>query len=66
MPREIHVFGILFPTLLPALGVAGILYVVIDGALARCGAYRWVWHIDLFRVSLFAVLFGLLGNLIYS
>jgi len=65
VPREVSLFGILLPTLLPALLVAAALYVLTDRVLARCGAYRWVWHVDLFRVALFAIEFSLLGCWIY-
>lgn len=66
MPREISLFGVYVPTLLAAFPVATLLYVVIDAALARGGAYRWVWHIDLARVGLFALIFAGLGLLCYS
>ena len=66
MPRELSLFGIYVPTLLAAFPVAALVYLLLDMALARGGAYRWVWHIDLFRVGLFALIFGVLGLLCYS
>ena len=66
MPRELSFFGIYVPTLLAALPVAVVLYFALDAALARGGAYRWVWHGDLFRVGLFALIFSAVGLLCYS
>ena len=66
MPRELSLFGIYVPTLLAAFPVATVVYLLLDGVLARVGAYRWIWHIDLFRVALFALIFGMLGLLCYS
>ena len=66
LPRELSLFGIYVPTLLAAFPAATVLYLLFDVVLARSGAYRWVWHIDLFRVGLFALIFGVLGLLCYS
>jgi hypothetical protein len=65
MPRELDILGIYVPSLLVALIVMMPVYWVLDGVLARTGFYRWVWHIDLFRMCLFIVLFGLLGLYFY-
>jgi protein AaeX len=61
MPREIDVLGIYFPALMAAFLIMLPVFWVIDGLLARTGCYRWVWHIDIFRLSLFLLLFCSLG-----
>jgi protein AaeX len=61
MPREVDVLGVYFPSLLIAfLGVVPV-FLLLDGVLARLGCYRWVWHIDVFRLSLFLALFCSVG-----
>ncbi len=66
MPREMDVGGILFPSLLPILMVAAALYLLLDWGLARIGFYRRVWHMHLFRLALFSIIFGVLGSLLYG
>lgn len=66
MPRELDFDGILLPTLLLMLPLAAALYWLVDGALARAGLYRLVWHPALFRVCLFVCLFAGLGLAIYG
>lgn len=61
MPREVDLSGVYVPSLLVAFVVVLPLFWLLDGVLARAGAYRWVWHIDLFRLCLFVVMFGVLG-----
>ncbi|WP_243336774.1 DUF1656 domain-containing protein [Anaeromyxobacter soli] len=65
MPRELELFGVLFPTLLLVFHVAAITFWLLDRALARTGLYRLVWHPALFRASVLAVLFGGLGLAVY-
>jgi hypothetical protein len=65
MPRELDVLGVYVPSLLVALIVTMPIYWLLDGALARAGLYRWVWHIDLFRMCLFIIMFGALGIYLY-
>ena len=65
MPREVHLFGIYLPSLLLALVATMPIYWLLDSVFARLGVYRWVWHTDLFRLSLFVVMFGALGLHIY-
>ncbi|HZZ83200.1 MAG TPA: DUF1656 domain-containing protein [Anaeromyxobacteraceae bacterium] len=65
MPRELELFGLLFPTLLLAFHVAAAAFWLLDRALARAGLYRFVWHPGLFRVSLLVALFGALGLAIH-
>ena len=65
MPREIAVFGLLIPTLLPLFVAAIALQWSLDRLLTRLGVYRFVWHPALLRLSLFVCLFGLLGLAVY-
>ena len=58
MPREIDVFALLVPGLLPILVGCVLFFVVLDLALARLGFYRFTWHPGLFRVALFAAIFS--------
>ena len=57
MPREIAIYGLLMPTLLPILIAVGALYWMLDATLARFGVYQHVWHPPLFRLSFFVCLF---------
>lgn len=57
MPREIAVYGVLMPALLPILIGVAALYWMLDTTLARFGVYQQVWHPPLFRLSLFVCLF---------
>jgi hypothetical protein len=61
MPREVDLSGVYVPSLLVAFVLALPVFWLLDGMLARAGVYRWVWHIDLFRLCLFVVMFGSLG-----
>jgi len=65
MPRELDLMGVYFPSLLVALLILLPVYWVLDGVLAKVGLYRWVWHADLFRLSLFVVMFGTAGIYLY-
>ena len=66
MPREISLFSIYIPTLLPLLlGTAAVNW-VLTGLLARSGFYRHVWHPSLFRLCTFVCLFGLAGLAFYG
>nr|WP_170845274.1 DUF1656 domain-containing protein [Chitinasiproducens palmae] len=64
--RESVLFGVYVPTLLLAFIAAAGLSWVLDRILTRVGAYRYLWHPSLFRLSLFACVFGVLGLSIYS
>jgi len=66
MPREMEVAGVLFPSLLVAFLVAALLYLLLDWVLARSGLYHRVWHVHLFRLALFSIIFGALGSLLYG
>jgi hypothetical protein len=65
MPRELTLFGIFFPSLLVAFLIVIPLYWLLDGMLARTGFYTQVWHIGLFRLALFVIMFGALGLYFY-
>jgi protein AaeX len=63
MPREIAIFSLLVPSLLPVLLGCVLVFIPLDLLISRLGAYRFVWHPALFRASLFAVLFCIAGLL---
>ncbi|MEW9622855.1 DUF1656 domain-containing protein [Rhodanobacter geophilus] len=64
MPREIAICGVLVPGLLPIFLGCLLLMVLVDVLIGRYGLYRYVWHPPLFRLALFACLFGLTGLLL--
>ena len=65
MSREVAFAGVCVPSLLLAFIFMVPIYMMLDATLARYGAYRWVWHVDLFRICLFIVMFAALGNMLY-
>jgi hypothetical protein len=65
MPREVDLLGIYMPSLLIVLLAAMPVFWIIDGLLARAGCYRRVWHIDLFRLCCFVILFASCGLYLY-
>lgn len=66
MPREIALFSVLMPSLLPVFLGCMVLYGVLDRLLARFGLYRRVWHPALFRASLFVCIFSGIGLLLWN
>ncbi|NVN93088.1 MAG: DUF1656 domain-containing protein [Desulfuromonadales bacterium] len=64
MPREIALFDALVPSLFLMFLVSVVLQAALDRVLAWCGAYRYVWHPPLFRLSCFVCIFGLFGLLV--
>ncbi|RDD82420.1 DUF1656 domain-containing protein [Dyella tabacisoli] len=61
MPHEIALFDALVPGLLLVfLGCLALLWAV-DAVVGRFGLYRYVWHPSLFRLALFACMFGVAG-----
>ncbi|MGC1550038.1 MAG: DUF1656 domain-containing protein [Rhodanobacter sp.] len=64
MPREIAVFTLLVPSLLPILAGCVVAFIVLDLILSRIGLYRHVWHPALFRAALFTTLFSAVGMLL--
>jgi Protein of unknown function (DUF1656). len=64
VPREIAIYGVLLPGLLPIFLGCLLLMALVDLLVGRYGLYRYVWHPPLFRLALFACLFGLAGLLL--
>ncbi|ABR85255.1 MULTISPECIES: DUF1656 domain-containing protein [Pseudomonas] len=65
MPREIAIHGVYMPTLTLLFVIAAALTWGLDRIFASVGLYRFTWHPALFRVSLFACLYGGLSLTIY-
>lgn len=65
MPREIDLYGVLIPGLLPVFIACLLLTAALDLLLGRSGWYRHVWHPSLFRLALFFCLFGAAGLLLF-
>lgn len=66
MPHEISVGGVLVPGLLPIFLACLPLMLLVDALIGRYGLHRYVWHPPLFRLALFACLFGLAGLLLLN
>jgi len=66
MPREIELFGLLVPTLLPLFLGCVLLQWALDALLTQLGLYRHAWHPALLRLSLFVCIFGLLSLAVYT
>ncbi len=66
MPHEIAIQGVLVPGLLPIFLGCLLLMALVDVLIGRYGLYRYVWHPPLFRLALFACLFGLAGLLLLN
>ncbi|MNO10081.1 efflux system membrane protein [compost metagenome] len=58
MPREIALHGVYVPTVTLLFLICLVLVWGLDRLLAWVGVYRFVWHPPLFRVCLFACLYG--------
>jgi uncharacterized membrane protein YeaQ/YmgE (transglycosylase-associated protein family) len=58
VPRELVVFGVQLPMLLPLFLLGIVLQVTGDWLLGALGFYRWVWHPSLVRLCLFACILG--------
>ena len=65
MPRELSIFGLLIPTLLPLFLASVLAQGVLDRLLGAAGLYRHLWHPALARLALFACIFGGLTTLLY-
>ncbi len=63
MPLEIAFLDALVPVLLPIFLLSLLLQWGLDWLVGRFGLYRYVWHPPLFRLALFACVFGGLGLL---
>ncbi len=66
MPRELAVFGILIPTLLPVFLASLLLQGVLDRVLGAAGVYRRAWHPALVRLALLVCIFGGLTACLYA
>ncbi|MGI4856965.1 MAG: DUF1656 domain-containing protein [Janthinobacterium lividum] len=64
--REISLGGAYVPTLMLVFVACGALTWLIDLGIARTGAYRFIWHPPLFRVSLFACLLSVSALALYG
>jgi hypothetical protein len=64
MPRDIVLFSLFVPSLLPILVGCVLVFVALDLLISRLGWYRFVWHPALFRAALFTVLFCAAGLLL--
>lgn len=64
MPRDIALFSLFVPALLPILVGSVLLFIALDLWLSRIGWYRHIWHPALFRASLFTALFCTAGLLL--
>lgn len=66
MPREIDLFGVLLPGVLPVFLISMVLQGVLDHALSHLGAYRHSWHPALARLCLFVCIFSALLITLYQ
>jgi len=66
MPREFEMFGIILPSLIPLLLLAGAISWCFDSLLARTGFFQFVWHPALFRISMTVLLFCGFGLQLFS
>ncbi|MRV74127.1 DUF1656 domain-containing protein [Duganella sp. FT92W] len=64
MPRELAVFGVMLPTLLPLFVASVVLQALLDKLLGYLGVYRAVWHPALVRLSLLTCIFSGLALLL--
>jgi len=65
MPRELSLFGLLIPTLLPLFLASVLAQAALDRLLGAAGIYRRLWHPALARLALFVCIFGGLTTLLY-
>ncbi|WP_295994854.1 DUF1656 domain-containing protein [Rugamonas sp.] len=66
MPREIALFGVLIPAILPLFLLALALQGALDWVLGQLGVYRRVWHPALVRLCLLVCIFGALIGALYK
>jgi protein AaeX len=64
MPREIAIFSLFVPSLLPILFGCVVVFIALDLLISRLDWYRFVWHPALFRAALFTTLFCVAGLLL--
>ena len=66
MPREIAVFGILLPAILPLFLASLLIQGVLDRMLGLAGVYRHLWHPALVRLCLLSCIFAALIGYYYQ
>jgi len=66
MPREIAVFGVLLPTILPLFLASLLIQGALDWVLGLAGVYRRVWHPALLRLCLLVCIFAALIGVYYK
>jgi hypothetical protein len=66
MPRELSIFGVLIPTILPLFIASLLMQALLDGVLGYLGVYRRLWHPALVRLCLLACIFGGLTITLYQ
>ncbi|MGI4860527.1 MAG: DUF1656 domain-containing protein [Janthinobacterium lividum] len=66
LTRETSLGGAYVPTLMLVFVCCAALTWLIDIGIARAGAYRFIWHPPLFRVSLFVCLLSVCGLALYG
>lgn len=64
--RETSIGGAYVPTLMLIFLLCIALTWFVDAAIARTGAYRYIWHPPLFRVSLFVCFFSAVSLVLYG
>ena len=63
---ELDIGGLLVPGLLAVAFAAGLALLAVRALLARLGAYRLVWHRNLFDLALYVVLVAAVVELVRS
>ena len=66
MPREIDVFGVLLPAILPLFLASLLIQGALDWVLGLAGVYRRVWHPALVRLCLLVCIFAALIGAYYQ
>jgi hypothetical protein len=66
MPRELAIFGVLIPTLLPLFIAAMALHMLADWGFGKLGLYRLAWHPSLVRLCVFVCILGALVLPLYT
>ena len=64
--REFSVAGVYIPSLMVVFVLCVALTWLLDQGIARLGAYRFIWHPPLFRVSLFTCVLTVAGLALYG
>jgi hypothetical protein len=64
--REFSVAGVYIPSLMVIFVLCVALTWLLDQIIARLGAYRFIWHPPLFRVSLFTCVLTVAGLALYG